>query len=454
MDTAIQSATAAVQTAQGLQGSAQESSSGISFAEILYNLNGMNPSANGQSGESGMGWREMQAYTQGYQNLGVLTQSDPTFFSLDDLVSKIMKMMMDEATSGVSDEEGGETAEEMLLLIEQLQKQLQQMQTEDGQTAMGQQLLVLMAQISGQQLTPTQNADGTLSLTLPQSQNILQMLMTAQPEDILQMLKGTPEGQAKLEAFTQHLQTMQAMAGKTQGNTTPQAAAGQTMQAELPVVEVQSQPVLKAQDPQTLFQNAVQTAKQQLESGEKPAGEQKPLTDIESLQQQANNNTAVRGTVITTGTAGPSGTTQVQVPFVTQMQQGIQTGLQSGQQEFSIKLMPEGLGEVTVRLTPSDEGMIMTLVTHRADTQKMLAAEIDQLRDSLRPMKIEVQEIMTSRQEALLNGQQNFFFGQNRQNWQEMHGAAYYGDEPLGEEAEEEPQPEPVLTANALDTYI
>ncbi len=468
MNTATIGTVSAVQTAAVGPAASQglETLNGVSFADLLMGLQQQGAASIGQSsqGNTGFSWREMLSFgqsMQGLQNLTALGDVQQNQGGLDELIANIMNLLAEakNAPNG-----GEQTDKDLLLLVAKLQEELKTMQAANGQMMAGQQLLVLLAQFTAQPLTPVLTADGNMQLNLDDSQSALQALMLASPEEALQMLKGEgsqtvagllaalqPKAVAE-ESFTQTL-GQQVAASQPQSTEKPSTVPAETPQgqeaAQNTTGALQTDAAMSTKIPLVAEESTAQP-------GAKPQ-EKNPAEalDVESLQQQVNSAQPLRTPIVTTGNAAPA----LPAPLANQMAEGIQTGLQTGAQEFSIKLMPEGLGEVTVKLKHANDGLQLTLVAKSAETQRMLAAEIDQLRDSLRPLRIEVQQVLTSRQEEMLNFQQNFQ-NQHQRQWQEMHGARYYGDRPLGqgegtEEAEEAAQQsaaQPVL--NVLDTYI
>ncbi len=437
---------------------------GLDFAQILTGLQNGDPTAlagQGTTGGLAGNWLNLLGFGQGLsslQNLNWAQTDGGTEAGMDGLAEKIMELLAGLRKESSQDSEG------LLNLVQTLQKELQ---ATGGQMAAGQQLMVLLAQLSGQTLTPVLQEDGSLDLSLSGGgEKALQALTTASAEDVVQMLGGdkalfeqtlqglsTPAAaQAAAQAGPTHQSPIQpsvtplnastSMAAEPRAEEAPLAAMAETRTASVPAAG-QNAPA-NGSPAEALPGKTV--------TSPKPAEDTKLPLHGESLTE-TSQTFSLRPGVVTTGNLSAASSP---APVATQLQEGIQNGLQTGLDEFSIKLMPEGLGEVTVRLKATEAGLKLTLVAKSAETQRLLGAELDQLRETLRPMRVEVQEVLTSRQEQMLSNQQSFQNQQQQRAWQEMHGAAYYRDEPLSGSEETEALPLPAAEAPraALDAYI
>ncbi len=203
------------------------------------------------------------------------------------------------------------------------------------------------------------------------------------------------------------------------------------------------------------FMNSVRLVKEQMASGTKTATEN-PVTDVETLQNSVNTGAFLTNTgmnMVQLGTEQAA----VQVPVQVQVMTGVETAVQNGLETLTIKLAPEGLGELTIKLVSTGQGgMQLNIIAKSEEAIRMLGNEMDQLRDSLRPMKVEVGAVLSEKQYELLSQQQQQQNDQNQQGFGKMRGAAYYKDEPLSGQDEigaivqalaQKPQ-------NMLDAYI
>ncbi len=136
--------------------------------------------------------------------------------------------------------------------------------------------------------------------------------------------------------------------------------------------------------------------------------------DIDALQKKVDAGTYLQNTAVRAEAAVPK-TPQLPPAPQVQVAQGVQTALAAGNTQFTITLAPENLGEVTIRLVQTAEGMKLDLIAKNPETQRLLADGMDMLRDNLRPMRVEVASVLTERQDQMLNHQQHFD-SQNQRN--------------------------------------
>ena len=146
-----------------------------------------------------------------------------------------------------------------------------------------------------------------------------------------------------------------------------------------------------------------------------------------------------------------------------QIQQGITENLLNGRKEFVIKLRPEGLGEITVKLLEKPgEASVLSLVTASAESAKLINEKLTALQEAMRPLQVQVnmatqQPVQPSQagSQPDFNSQQ-FMFDQNHSgsSQQEQQSGKSGGsifsltEDGLVEEFAEEEE------ADGLDTYV
>ena len=115
-----------------------------------------------------------------------------------------------------------------------------------------------------------------------------------------------------------------------------------------------------------------------------------------------------------------------------QLKTGILDNLRQGKNEFVVKLKPEGLGEITVKLTESKNEISLRIVTSSAAVGRMIANDVNALQNALRPLRAQVQEIVTvpAAQEnaagtMLTGGQGEQQFAWHYQNQQQSGGGGH-----------------------------
>ena len=111
--------------------------------------------------------------------------------------------------------------------------------------------------------------------------------------------------------------------------------------------------------------------------------------DVEALQAVVDSRQYVPDTV-----SARQETPDIQ-EIADQLKTGILDNLRQGKNEFVVKLRPEGLGEITVKLTESKNEISLRIVTSSAAVGKMIANDVNALQNALRPLRAQVQEIVT-----------------------------------------------------------
>ncbi|MHC1695487.1 MAG: flagellar hook-length control protein FliK [Eubacteriales bacterium] len=101
--------------------------------------------------------------------------------------------------------------------------------------------------------------------------------------------------------------------------------------------------------------------------------------------------------------------------------------LKKGQSDFKLILKPDGLGEIEVKMTLDSSGLSMKINTELASTQKLISAQLPQLRQELTAGE----QILTSlgvelRQNAFTSQQFNAYGRQSRQQADNTQAAAGY----------------------------
>ncbi len=454
----------------------------VSFAQLLMGLSGntgaTQTTADGAELAEGLTWRELQ---------GMQTAANaPLSADLSDLLALFKEI------SGEDDDQ----LKQLLEIIEQMQNKLQLTVGQQGGEMAGQQLLALMNGMMDGSLQITSEDDLLMAALSGNTQPLLDKMLSLTPEEAMQLLTGngtqmlaetdtadafmqamlaqfnaaTPATAARQQA-AQPQQVQQAaapietaampteaVAATAEQQVVPQPAAVQAAEtAQISVVEVQHEKA--PAQPEAEFDESIRAAKELLAKDETAPAQPKQETDIDALQKQVDTGAYLRNTALASTAPAETESVPEEAPAMrAQVEEGILTGIRKGQEEFSIKLKPEGLGELTVKLAKNSEGfMSLSIIAKNAETAKNLAGEIDQLRQNLQSMKVEVDSILTEKQYELLSQQQSF--EQQRQNWQgqQLKGPAYYGDEPLGSTDTAIPEMQPAaqtLGTAALDTYI
>lgn len=159
------------------------------------------------------------------------------------------------------------------------------------------------------------------------------------------------------------------------------------------------------------FQSALRQAQQAV--AEKPRAQQReeaPVPDIEALQQAVDSRQFLAGTPAAESTAAAPTVQQL----ADQLKTGILENLRQGKQEFVVRLKPSGLGEITVRFTEDKNAVSLRIVTSSAAVGRMLANDVAQLQNALRPLNAQVEEIVTVPQTAQASAAQTQLAGEQQ----------------------------------------
>ncbi len=118
------------------------------------------------------------------------------------------------------------------------------------------------------------------------------------------------------------------------------------------------------------------------------SSQEQPL-DLNSLQQSlfATDGTMAQGT---NATFADTANVETVKNIASQLLQPMQT-LTTNKNEFTVKLNPEGLGEITVKLTDTAGTLSLVLTASSTETARLLNAEMATLQSTLRPFQTEAE---------------------------------------------------------------
>lgn len=480
-------------SSQNLSSQSDPSGSGADFSTVLSSMLGTstNASASGLSGLTNTGTVDYAALLssatgglriQDVQNNAMVQALEALLGAERPLVTDPVLAQLLQMMQGLSgDADGGD----ITALMEQLQKRLKEMLEEDGAAMASQEALSLMSQLMPL-FTSAANAESmTESLNAAGDGAALDLMLQSSPEELVRLLGGDsaqsggqtaaqtqaqapvlpPETAAASQAQASFSQvangTAQAEATSKAGDPQPldPQNAGEFRVESVEEKSVEAQPqqtfsqMLETGKAQGNFASAVRTVKDQMAESESTGFREKP--DVDELQRQANA-ADVNQTVRTSNVAeAPPEVHETPQPVPAQLQQAITKGMANGEEQIVVKLNPEALGEVTIEMQKAQDGsFILNIIAKNPETQRLLAGEMAQLQQNLKPMNVEVESITTEHQYQMADAQQQFG-GQHQRSWKEMHGASYYGDEPLSAQTEQEmPHQAPTAPKSALDAYI
>ena len=96
------------------------------------------------------------------------------------------------------------------------------------------------------------------------------------------------------------------------------------------------------------------------------------------------------------------------VKTLDQITDAIKQNISLGKSEFAIKLKPESLGEITVKLVEEAGKTTLTITAANAQTAKLINSDINALREAVAPMNVEVRNAVVSTSETAGGSMQQF----------------------------------------------
>lgn len=293
------------------------------------------------------------------------------------------------------------------------------------------------------------------------------------PADVKQFLLNTRtaaqlfQSNGLEQSFEQTVEEEQQPIQQTQSSGDAQMGTSE----EKPFVEILSKPADGEGDSEPLqglqntFLKNVRAAKFLLNA--KPVAKELPQVDIDKLQNDVMSNRFNPMASMENRVAHADFNQQDAPEVDQQIQKGITENLINGRKEFVIKLRPEGLGEVTVKLLERPgEASVLSLITSSAESAKLINQKLSVLQEAMRPLQVQVnmaapdQSVEASQAGSEAHNQQSFLFDQNQSEQNQQHGQrssrsssgkvfSLTDDSLLTEEIAEEQ-----LVAEGLDRYI
>ena len=222
------------------------------------------------------------------------------------------------------------------------------------------------------------------------------------------------------------------------------------------VAGVEKQPQSDAQDFDSLLQQ------QETQSKEKPADVK---IGMEQSAAAVETETAPRTAALSETQMVKAEAMAREPQLLQQLEKSVNETLASGKQELTMKLKPEALGEITVRLVEQDGKMALHITAANMQTAKLINDDIDALREAVRPMNVEVHEAVQQNTATEQGTTQYNQFSQqfssqqqfaSQQAWQ--HAASANGSYSYGRAEEEQSTAASAIRQNApqtaLDTYV
>ena len=240
--------------------------------------------------------------------------------------------------------------------------------------------------------------------------------------DLIQNAGSTPAEGAFLQTFA--MQSMDTVPGIAAAEGTVQGA--ELLEGETEGMQ-QLYTVLKAawggEESSSLMENgfsslqagnAFRTARQLLEQQEK---ETVVPVDVESLQADVNAGRFL--------TAQPE-TAQLPLPSTEEIGKQLKTGIlhqtAQGKSEFIVRLEPEGIGEIVVKISDDREHMALSIFTASTQAARLISNEVSTLQEALRPLQVQVQQVtLLPTEQAVSYASQSALTDQGQQSFAQQY---------------------------------
>lgn len=214
------------------------------------------------------------------------------------------------------------------------------------------------------------------------------------------------------------------------------------------------------------FMEAVVAVKEKLSKSEvnprETAKTNETVLDVDAIQNEVVQNKAFSPFELSFKTAPESTETQL----IDQISTSIKQNVNLGKSEFTVKLKPESLGLITVKLVEKAGKTTLTITAASAQTAKLINSDLNSLREAIAPMNVHVNEAVIQTDASEQGNMQQFnmagqqFAGQQfdgRQNFSgfENTSSSNRDDVYLPDMPDEVPvTATPSEAADGLDTYI
>lgn len=180
-----------------------------------------------------------------------------------------------------------------------------------------------------------------------------------------------------------------------------------------------------------------------------------------AVNEATIDTTAISGTQVQNSDLSATKVTSIDLDDLTkQINAGISKGELTEKKEISVKLKPEGLGEVTIKLVKEANQIKVSIVAASEQTAKLLNDSLPTLRQTMRANGSDVNEVLVTGHNNFENAQENFngqmFMGQqNEQNQaysSASHRNSYYSDDIGSTEGTQQLKEE--LVENGMKIYV
>lgn len=212
---------------------------------------------------------------------------------------------------------------------------------------------------------------------------------------------------------------------------------------------------------QAAFQQAILEAQKLLKAEKGTAKEAAPI-DVDQLQSKVDASKVglpvANQVPAYVGAEAVKEAVELKLPtpeeLMAQIKTGVAAGMNTGKEEFVIKLKPDGLGEITVKMVEAGSHISMSIVTSSTQVQRMISSELAGLREAMKPFGVEVAQV-TSQNPGHFNAeQQNNFGGHQHQQFHENHATSTWFEGGENGETNPEERNDQQPESGSLNTYI
>ncbi len=316
----------------------------------------------------------------------------------------------------------------------------------------------LMAELAASLLTQSPQFFDFIQLTDQQAvAQVSQLEISENAKQMLLNFRSTALGEGKKAnaMLEQNFSLSEVVSGTEQSKEQSSNPSSNPM-----IVQVVQQKEESLSDLQNQYMRTIQEVKNRI--GSHTEVDETFELDIDQLQMDvAANRFNPIGTV-----EGKAEQIAAQPEIADQIKTGVAENLLQGKQEFIIKLKPEGLGEITVKLAEDSDGnTTLHLLTASAKTAELIGREAAVLQEAMRPLQVQVGTIQTMESQQANNQMNNeanqqqmmqqfnmfqqHHGGQQQMNYQPGENAFYEDDSFFQAEVSES-----IETLEGLDTYI
>ncbi|NLH00552.1 MAG: flagellar hook-length control protein FliK [Clostridiales bacterium] len=154
------------------------------------------------------------------------------------------------------------------------------------------------------------------------------------------------------------------------------------------------------------FRETVAKVKEMLYTVKSDNDESEKQIDVDSLQNEISKSRILRPLEFAVKSEAK---TSAPEQLSEQIKTGIKQNLSIGKSEFTIRLKPEALGEITVKIVEEAGKATLSITAASARTARLINSDIAALREAVAPMNVHVNEAVMRSNAAPESGMQQFF---------------------------------------------